>query len=267
MPPTVDLSRCSNDGLCTRVCPIGFLSRGKDGPPVSSSDVQCIGCGHCASVCPAGALSLDGARLEQLPQDWRLDPERVGRLLKGRRSIRLFRKETLAPETLATLIGLAQYAPSGHNSQPLAWTVISNAAEVGAIAAATVSWMRASVAQGTPLSAALGMQRLLDDWDAGRDRICRGAPHLIIAHAPAELPSGSHAAAIAMTYLDLAAQPFGVGTCWAGFVLVGAGASSEVHVALGLPEGRRCAGIMMVGRPAVTYLRIPRRNPPRVEWR
>jgi nitroreductase/NAD-dependent dihydropyrimidine dehydrogenase PreA subunit len=267
MPPVVDPTRCLKDALCTRVCPVGVLSPGEDGLPVPSSDVPCIRCGHCAAACRAGAVSVDGVRLEDLPDGWQLDVERVGRLLKGRRSIRLFRKEALAQETLATLIGVAQYAPSGHNGQPLAWTVIGSAAEVRRVAEATVAWMRASLAQGTPLSVGLGMQRVLSAWDSGCDRICRNAPHLIIAHAPAGLPSGSHSAAIAMTYLDLAAQPLGVGTCWAGFVLIGAGASAEVHAALRLPEGRKCAGIMMAGRPAVTYLRIPARNPPSIEWR
>ena len=267
MPPTVDPIRCLKDGLCSRVCPMGFLTRGEAGAPVPSPDHRCIGCGHCVAVCRAEALALDGEPFEPLPHDWQLDPERVGSLLKGRRSIRRFRPDAVSKEQLATLIGLAQYAPSGHNTQPLAWTVIGTAAEVRAIAEATIAWMRASVAQGTPLSAALEMPRLLDDWDAGHDRICRNAPHLIIAHAPAELPSGPLFAAIAMTYLELAAQPLGLGTCWAGFVLMGAGASEELHAALGLPDGRRCAGIMMVGCPAVTYLRIPSRNAPRIDWR
>lgn len=127
--------------------------------------------------------------------------------------------------------------------------------------------MRKSIEQGSPLAAHLDMPRLLDRWDAGQDAICRRAPHLIIAHAPAALPSGSHSAAIAITYLDLVAQPLGVGTCWAGFVFIGAGASPDVHAALGLPEGQKCAGLVMAGRPAVTYRRIPRRNDPRIIWR
>jgi nitroreductase len=110
------------------------------------------------------------------------------------------------------------------------------------------------------------MPALVSAWDAGTDMICREAPHLIVAHQPAELPAGTPYAAIAMTYLELAALPLGAGTCWAGFVMVGAGASPQVHGALQLPEGRRCAGIVMAGRPAVSYLRVPQRKTPAITW-
>ena len=266
MQPQIDESRCLGDGQCTRVCPMGRLAREDDGVPTIRPDVPCLNCGHCAATCPAGALSVGQAEVEPLPPDWRLDPRRVSRFLKGRRSIRVFRKEALPAETIAAMIGVAQYAPSGHNSQPLAWTVISGEAGVHRIADATAQWMRKSLAEGSAMATALNMPWVLRGWDAGQDVICREAPHLVITHTPEGLPSGSHAGAIGMTYLELAAQPFGVGTCWAGFVFVGTGVSDDVHRALGLPEGQRCAGIVMAGRPAVSYLRIPSRNQPRIRW-
>ncbi len=231
------------------------------------ADLRCLDCGHCVAVCPSGAVSDGHDQAKALPADWRLDADRVSDLLKGRRSIRAFRSEPLPQATIAAMIDVARYAPSGHNSQPLAWTVLSDRGEIRRIAEATVSWMRGIVAAGSPLAAALDMKRIVALWDRGIDCICRDAPHLIVAHAPAGLPSGAHTAAIAMTYLDVAGQPLGVGACWAGFVFVGAGISPELHAALGLPAGQQCAGIMMAGRPAVSYRRIPARNQPHIDWR
>ncbi len=267
MEPAFDSSKCLQDGLCVRVCPTGRIELGEDKRPSPVADLRCLHCGHCTAACPAGAISQGEGEIEPLPRDWQLDTDKVAYLLKGRRSIRAFRGEPLEQETIATMIRVAQYAPSGHNSQPLAWTVISARSEVRRIVETTAMWMRQVVAAGSPLAVALGLPKVLADWDRGIDSICRQAPHLIIAHAPASLQSGAHAAAIAMTYLDLAGQPLGAGTCWAGFVLVGAGASPEVHAALGLPAGQRLAGIVMAGRPAVAYRRIPQRNQPRIEWR
>lgn len=266
--PTLNESLCAKDGVCTRACPVSVLIRNVAGGPEMRPGARCISCGHCLSVCPKGALSLDGVAaqdLEPLASDWRLDVQRVGQLLKGRRSIRIFGKDPLPRAVLEQMIALAQYAPSGHNTQPLAWTVVSGDG-VRRIAEATVAWMKASIAAGSPLALALDMAALVSAWDAGTDMICRAAPHLVIAHAPAELPAGSHYGAIAMTYLELAALPLGAGTCWAGFTLVGASVSPEVHAALQLPHGRRCAGIVMAGRPAVTYRRIPARKQPTVAW-
>ena len=266
--PTLNESLCAKDGVCTRACPVAVLIRSADGSPQMRPGARCLACGHCMSVCPKGALSLEGLAaedLEALAPDWRLDAQRVGQLLKGRRSIRVFGRDPLPREVLEQMIALAQYAPSGHNTQPLAWTVVSGDG-VRRIAEATIAWMKASIAGGSPLAAALDMAGLVSAWDLGNDMICREAPHLVVPHAPAELPAGSLFGAIAMTYLELAALPLGAGTCWAGFVLIGAGVSPEVHAALQLPDGRRCAGVVMAGRPAVTYRRIPARNQPTVAW-
>ncbi len=268
--PTLNESLCAKDGVCTRVCPVGVLTRGASGGPAVRPGARCISCGHCLSVCPKGALSLDGVAaeaLEPLAPDWRLDLARVSQLLQGRRSIRAFREEPLPREVLEQMIALAQYAPSGHNAQPLSWTVLSGTQAVRRVAQATVEWMRESIAAGAPLAAALGMPALVSACEAGVDMICRQAPHLVVVHAPADFPAGSHFGAIAMTYLELAALPLQAGTCWAGFVMIGAGASPEVHATLGLPAGQRCAGVAMAGRPAVTYRRIPRRKQPRITWR
>jgi len=263
--PTFDSSLCVRDGLCARVCPTGRLAQQNDEPPRRLVDLRCLDCGHCVAVCATGAMSQGDEK--PLPNGWRLDAEKVNHLLMGRRSIRVFREDPLSRETIAAMIQAAQYAPSPHNTQPLAWTVISKPADIHRIAEATVTWMRQSIAAGSPMAVAFGMEKIVGDWERGIDGICRRAPHLIVAHAPATLPNGPHTAAIALTYLDLAAQPLGAGTCWAGFVFVGAGASPGVLAALALPAGQHCAGVVMAGHPAVEYRRIPKRNQPRIEWR
>lgn len=71
--------------------------------------------------------------------------------------------------------------------------------------------MRRAVAQGSPLVKTLNMPVIVSAWDSGRDTLSRGAPNLIIAHAPEHLPSGTHTAAIAITYSELAAASRAVG--------------------------------------------------------
>jgi nitroreductase len=217
------------------------------------------------------AIRLANAPTEALEvlddKAWRLDADRVGVFLRGRRATRVYRDERVDPRTIEQLIAIAQYAPSGHNTQPLSWTVISQPRDVENVAKATAKWMRDSLAQSSPYATLLNMQSMLATWDLGEDVICRNAPHMIIAHGPDSLPAGAHAAAIALTYLELAAVSRGLGTCWAGLVFVGAGISPELHGSLDLPNGQRCAGAILLGHPAVTYRRIPGRRAPSIHWR
>lgn len=268
--PVFESAKCLKDRLCTRVCPSGTLRVGPLGLPEVAPGMKCLSCGHCVSVCPSMALSFTGTppeQLEVLAEDWRSEPRRVSQLLKGRRSTRVYRDDPLDRATIEALIQTAQYAPSGHNLQPLSWTVVYERTNVQAIAEATIAWMRRSIAQGSPYVDAFNMPHYVSRWESGHDEICRNAPHLIVAHAPEQLSSGSHGGAIAITYLEIAAASLGVGTCWAGYVFIGASNSSELHAALGLPKGQRCAGAILAGRAAVAHLRIPARLSPVIHWR
>jgi len=104
-------------------------------------------------------------------------------------------------------------------------------------------------------------------WDKGTDVICRGAPHIIIAlmaedkvMAMGDVIMGD--AIIALTYFEIASQAFGIGTCWAGVVLIASQNRSSLLEYLNLPEGRRIVNAMLFGYPQYAPQFIPRRNPP-----
>jgi nitroreductase/NAD-dependent dihydropyrimidine dehydrogenase PreA subunit len=267
--PEFDVSNCLADGLCVQACPTDTLRLGENHHPELVPNSTCLACGHCVSVCPAMAIRVGGiepTRLEPLPADWRLTPERISRFLRGRRSTRVFSQESVDRSTIEQLIATTQYAPSGHNTQPLGWTVFEDRQRIRALAESVVAWMRQCISVQSPYVRALNMPDVLRSWEDGRDPICRDAPILVLAHAPEHLPTSAHAGAIAITYLELAAVSYGLGTCWAGFVFVAAGNSAEVQACLSLPAGRRCAGALLLGRPALEHLRVPARRAPSLEF-
>ena len=108
---------------------------------------------------------------------------------------------------------------------------------------------------------------LVAAWEAGDDPVCRGAPHLVIAHIPEGNPVATVDALIALTHFDIAAPAFGVGTCWAGFLSMAAAAYEPLQEALALPAGRTYACSLMFGHPQYKTYGIPRRNPVQVTWR
>jgi len=109
-------------------------------------------------------------------------------------------------------------------------------------------------------------------WDKGTDVICRGAPHIILAlmdedkvMAMGDVITGD--AVIALTHFEIAAQAFGIGTCWAGVLLIASQNRSSLLEYLNLPKGRRIVNAMLFGYPEYAPQFIPRRNPPHVTWR
>jgi nitroreductase len=191
----------------------------------------------------------------------------VEQFLRSRRSIRQYRERAVEPGVLARLLRLASSAPSGHNSQPLEWLVLSGPEEIRRVSALVADWMRRVEKEQPQAFQLMHMDRVLQAAAAGEDRILRGAPHLIVAHAPKDNRMAPAAAVTALAYLELAATSLDLGTCWAGYFTAAAAVFPPLQEALGLPEGHVTYGAAMVGYPAVRYARIPLRRQPPITWR
>lgn len=262
---TINEGACTKCGICAKTCPVGIIALGEGFPTtVEKIEKGCITCGHCVAACPTAALShcrMEPQECMPLEPGWRLSPGQLGQLIKGRRSIRNFRPEPLSPELITDLLDMVRYAPSGMNTQTVSWKVILDEQEVQFLALSVVEWLRTLEEDQVH-----GVKGMLKAWEMGRDPILRKAPALIIAHGAADDPMVSSSATIALATLELAALPFGLGTCWAGFLNIAAASSPGVATALALPPGHRMCGGMMIGYPEFEYSRIPTRNPARVTW-
>jgi nitroreductase/NAD-dependent dihydropyrimidine dehydrogenase PreA subunit len=267
----VDEGLCTRCGICSEVCPLGVIVVAEErGPGVRPErKALCIGCGQCEAFCPELALVLDTGEKEAfagVTGGATLLPEDIGHYMKNRRSVRHYEKEQVPRETIGAILDIARYAPSGSNSQPVEWLVVHDPAKVRAIAGLTIDWMRNEASKPAPVMPAAFLQGLIASWDRGNDPICRGAPHLLVAHIPEGRGSGPIDAIIALTYADLAAPAFGVGTCWAGFVSMAVPSWKPLREAFALPEGRVYSYSLMCGYPRFRPHRIPHRKPLRVSW-
>jgi len=269
----IDIQKCKRDGICAAVCPLKLITVSEEDKlplPIDKAEKQCIKCGQCVASCPYGAFSLNVMKPEECAQfDAKLLPsaEQVKSFLTSRRSIRVYKKQPVDRETLADIIDTARYAPTAVNIQPVKWLVIEAAEEVNRLAGLVVDWMRNVIKEDPELAKGLGMKRFVADWEAGQDRICRGAPHLIIAHANGAIAASQSSCTIALTYLELAAFSKGLGACWAGFFHRAATLYPPIMQALNLPEGHQVFGAMLVGYPQYRYYRIPQRKKAAVTWR
>lgn len=265
---SVDHTSCTKCGICAAICPTDCIQVTANFPISSGKDDSCINCGHCVAICPHEALQHKAMKPDQCPplrEDLCLDPEQAGHFLRSRRSARNFKDRSIAIDVLKKLINIASFAPSGHNSQSLNWLIVYNRKKVQELEALVVDWMKYLLKNHPEQAHQMRLTDVVTAWEVGRDRILRSAPHIIIVHAENNR-FGPYSAPIALTYLELAATSFGLGTCWAGYLTYAAKKWPPLRDALNLPLGHDCFGAMMVGYPKYKFKRIPLRNIPVIRW-
>ncbi|MGO8758188.1 MAG: nitroreductase family protein [Terracidiphilus sp.] len=254
----IDKSLCRKDGACVAVCPARILAVGNDGFPEAVTEDRCILCGHCAAVCPHGAFAHTGLPQEPfLPAAKELPaPGLMDGFLNSRRSVREFKERSVARPVLEALLDVARRAPTATNSQTLHWIVVEGHDKLHALSQAVVDGARSA-----RLSPAL-----LKLWDDGYDFVLRGASTLVVACAPEEYGWRKEDCAIALTFLELAAEARGLGVCWAGYLTRFSAVHAPLRQLLSVPEGFAVCGALMLGESKFVYRRIPPRKPLRVQW-
>ena len=271
-PFTVDTDLCIRCGACISECPTRIIGADGDGVPSPLDDfaASCLRCGHCVAACPTAAFSLDWMTPDQCPDildELKITPRQAEQFLRSRRSIRNFKEKRVEREKLEKLLEIAGYAASAKNMQPWHWTVIQDPAEVLALAGLVVEWMRKVMEENPRMAAMAAYPQVVASWDSGVERVCRGAPHVIVAHGSRIWPFGPEDCALAISLLDLYAPTIGLGVCWGGYLYTAANNHAPLAERLGLPKNHRAFGAVMVGYPEYLYHRMPVRNEPRITWK
>lgn len=273
---SVDTDSCLRDGICAAECPARIIyMHPDDNVPRLFAGAQsvCIGCDHCVAVCPAGAVRLAGhdfALNTGLDPVLRISAEAADQFLASRRSIRSFSKAPVAKDDIEKLLNTARYAPTASNRQPVRWVVVHEPEKSRAIAGHVIDWMRHLLDAAPDIATGFKAEILIKAWEKGHDPILRGAPHLVMA-VTKEGPFGASDAAVALTYLELAAHGHGIGACWGGYVTAAASSAASgwapLRAALGLADDEVAQGGQMLGYARYSYPRLPWRKKAEIDWR
>jgi nitroreductase/NAD-dependent dihydropyrimidine dehydrogenase PreA subunit len=268
----VDQKTCTQCGICAAECPglvIDFQPESYP-RPMARTEMACLRCGHCVVVCPIGSLTHREIPVEKcapIIENLNIAPEQCEQWLKSRRSVRVFKKQSVPRAMITRLIDDARYAPTGHNNQELEWLVLDSREELDRIEKLGMDWIRSIIKNQSQMAAMFNMEEMVKRQELNHNVFMRGAPALVVTHAAKNNPMALIDSATAMGYLDLAANSLGLGVCWAGFVYMMANSFPPVAEALSLPQGHIAYGCLMLGYNKFQYHRIPTRKAPGITWR
>jgi nitroreductase/NAD-dependent dihydropyrimidine dehydrogenase PreA subunit len=273
----VDDEKCISCGDCVAACSSGLFVAKSEKIQVVDEE-SCNLCGHCIALCPADAITIqeiDQGEIPELPEDLKLPPETLAGFLRSRRSCRVFVKKEVPRQVLEKLIDIARYAPTGHNSQNFQFIVIQDRKFIQTLASRTATFfgnlhkMLSTPGVDLPPWLQTHMRGIRLNWEyyqAGKDRIFRNAPALIIIHALAENSSSAQNCHLAMAHIMLQAQAMGLGTCIVGYFLTAAERDPSIIKELEIPKENKIFTCCTVGYPVLKFKRLVQRKPPAVRW-
>ncbi len=245
----INHEKCILCGRCAQVCTMHIIREKED--KMVAKDVDCIGCGHCVAVCPTGAVSLGGkGAITEDRFDAAVLQKQLPLLVRQRRSMRFFKDKPVSAQDIAPIMDMLRYAPTGKNRQSVGYVLLSGQA------------LEDFVHYSYKLTDSVSSMNLFSSlyYDRGNDILFRNAPSVLIAYAPAEFYTAIVDVSIALTIFDLAAPLYGIGACWAGFLMNLANQDRHMTSRLNIAEGNKILGVLLIGHSDMDYVATPNRN-------
>ena len=257
---TVAKDKCIQCDACVNDCPARIISRNGSVPAIlPESEEQCLRCQHCLAVCPTGAISIFGLKPEEsLPLATDVLPSRaqMQTLVRGRRSVRQFRRDNVPRELIDALLADLAHAPTGCNDCDLVLTVVDDRRKLERLLEQIVSLVESTAITESPEFIRVAAESYRREKT---DNFFRGAPHLLIVSHGTKAHCGQEDTVLALAYFELLAQTAGLGTTWCGMLKLTADVVQGVRELFGL-EPNAYFYAMMFGLPDVKYARTVQRD-------
>lgn len=244
---------CIGCGLCAADCIAGSLEI-RDGKAVKTRD--CILCGHCVAICPTGAVSIPGydmADVEEIgPGQAALDPDRLLKAIKFRRSVRDFKEKPVSREDLALLTQAGRYTATAKNSQGCRFIFVQK--ELAAFKSMIWSGIGRALKEDNPDAGPFRGFYKEHMTDPRQDYLFRNAPAVLFIATDNSVDAG-----LAAQNMELLAVSRGLGFLYNGYLRRAAEMNPEARAWLGAGD-KQLQACALLGHPAVEYKRTaPRR--------
>jgi nitroreductase/NAD-dependent dihydropyrimidine dehydrogenase PreA subunit len=272
---SIDREKCILCEACVETCPYHIFFTENSEIHLRHEE-ECIRCGHCMAVCPVEAVThpaLDLTGFLPAPKSFPFSSEALYLSLRGRRSCRAYQDKAVPREILEKLVDIARYAPTGHNRQNFEFIVVQNKGTIEKLVHRTVQFFHRFAKELEASPEPHPLKRLLWEFHKdyefalqGKDRIFRGAPVVILLHAPTGILSSIDNCLYAIFHMVFMAEALGLGTCINRRFLIATDRVPEIPKELGVPAGNNIFGCVTVGFPKYKFQKLPSRNPAKVKW-
>lgn len=285
---TISPDLCEQCGTCVLSCPESvFIQKEKKAVPEAIHEDLCFSCGHCVAVCPKGAIThADFTQDNMMPVNRAMlsSTEQLFHLLKTRRSIRAFKHAPVEKALIEQVIDGARYAPSSHNAQSTEFVVVQEKENLQKIAESTQLHLFKTAKQlrnpliknillvvaKNEIEGALHLisdfNRIVSEFNDGKDTILFGAPSILFFHADKSINLSDVNASLAVQNAMLACHFLGLGSFYAGYVVSACKRDSSIPRLLSIPDGHQVYGALAIGHPKFRYRKWIEKRPSRVQW-
>lgn len=261
---TIDDLKCTRCGQCVKDCPTQIIRQEGTAVPFVTEESSCMHCQRCLAVCPTGALTYDGFRPEDsLPLGAGHVPtlEQMETLVRGRRSVRQYKRENVDPVLLDRLINDLSNVPSAVNNQGWQFSYIDDISVMDAFRNKSMNALKGALEAGQiPDHFEYLKMAVPAFFEQGGDIIFRGAPHVLIISMPKGQYEPTVDLSLALAYFELMAQSAGLGTTWCGMIKMAMMVCPELKQDFGIAESCQAYYPMLFGNPAVRYFRGVQRD-------
>jgi nitroreductase/NAD-dependent dihydropyrimidine dehydrogenase PreA subunit len=270
----IDGVKCIGCGRCIRDCfPSDIELKEKQAVPKNEA---CNLCGHCIAVCPVNAVSMNDYDMKEVKEyekdSFAVSSENLLNFIKFRRSVRYFQNRQVEREKIERIIEAGRFTPTASNRQEVSYIVIEKEIEK-VTDLALESLNRAghrilSDNEVTDQTVRRYSKRWITMYETRKKKpaavvgLFFNAPVVVVITASSAVDG-----ALAASNMELMVNAEGLGMFYSGFFVRAVKESEQLREFLRLQEGREVTACLVIGYPAVKYLRTVPRRKSDIIWR
>ena len=267
----IDQNKCIKCGSCIKDCFNNNIYKDENGTVTVKSD-KCILCGHCVAVCPKDAVSIDNYpadNIEEIAEEKRtVEAKNLLNLMRFSRTVRQFKDKAIEKDKLDMLIAAAYSTPTAGNRQTNVYAVVTKGIdELRTLCAKSLKGMSDDV-KANPDNYSKIVKIYAQKWGGIYKDVCENGAEKdgLFFHAPLVFVIGTHPdqaldAGLVAARVEMMADALGLGVLHSGFFVRASSGSAKIKEFLGFNDKTAIKSCLVIGYPAVKYVRTVPRKP------